>query len=409
MRENRPGLRLLGLIATCLAGAAFPQLTEVAADEQPVAEQSIPHAPKLPPVAPPSAEELNASIERGVQFLLKTQHTNGAWGSAEHTKDLNIYAPVPGAHLAFRGAVTSLCVSALLELNDQRPEVLTAVDRAEAWLLENLPHVRRATPDALYNVWTHAYSIQALLRLHEYRQGDAEKQKTLREMTEQQIGWLTRYESVDGGWGYYDMRIGAQHPATDSMSFVNAAVLIVFFEAKEAGIKLPQNIVDRAIAATKRQRLGDNSYLYGEYLKKVPRMTINRPGGSLGRTQACNVALRLWGDDKVTDDLEAEWLDRLFARNGWLDMGRKRPIPHEAWFSVAGYFYYFGHYYAARAIEQLPVERRPEFQAHMGQLMIGHQEKDGSWWDYPLYDYHQAYGTAFVLMTLNRCRPAKAL
>jgi hypothetical protein len=32
------------------------------------------------------------------------------------------------------------------------------------------------------------------------------------------------------------------------------------------------------------------------------------------------------------------------------------------------------------------------------------QEKDGSWWDFPLYDYHQQYGTAFALLSLARCR-----
>ena len=37
--------------------------------------------------------------------------------------------------------------------------------------------------------------------------------------------------------------------------------------------------------------------------------------------------------------------------------------------------------------------------------MLDRQEKDGSWWDYPLYDYHQPYGTAFALMTLQRCLP----
>jgi hypothetical protein len=36
------------------------------------------------------------------------------------------------------------------------------------------------------------------------------------------------------------------------------------------------------------------------------------------------------------------------------------------------------------------------------------QEKDGSWWDFPLYNYHQQYGTAFALMTLGRCRPEKS-
>ena len=42
------------------------------------------------------------------------------------------------------------------------------------------------------------------------------------------------------------------------------------------------------------------------------------------------------------------WLDRLFARNLWLDMARKRPIPHESHFQVAAYFFYYGHYYAAQ-------------------------------------------------------------
>ena len=94
----------------------------------------------------------------------------------------------------------------------------------------------------------------------------------------------------------------------------------------------------------------------------------------------------------------------LVRRNGWLDIGRKRPIPHEAWFQIAGYFHYFGHYYAALCIEQLPGENRPEFQAHLAHSLIALQEADGSWWDYPLYNYHQQYGTAFALMSLQRCQ-----
>ena len=36
-------------------------------------------------------------------------------------------------------------------------------------------------------------------------------------------------------------------------------------------------------------------------------------------------------------------------------------------------------------------------------LIIAKQEKDGSWWDYPLYDYHQPYGTGYCLMALAWC------
>jgi hypothetical protein len=56
---------------------------------------------------------------------------------------------------------------------------------------------------------------------------------------------------------------------------------------------------------------------------------------------------------------------KLFSRNGWLDNGRKRPIPHEAPFQIAGYFYYFGHYYGACCISQIPAAERPQYQQLM--------------------------------------------
>ena len=116
------------------------------------------------------------------------------------------------------------------------------------------------------------------------------------------------------------------------------------------------------------------------------------------------MALRLYGDEQITDEVLTTWLDRLFARNEWLGMGRKRPVPHESWFAVAGYFFYYGHYYAALCIEQLEPDARPRYQDHLARVLLRLQEKDGSWWDFPFYDYHQQYGTAFALMSLQRCR-----
>jgi hypothetical protein len=133
---------------------------------------------------------------------------------------------------------------------------------------------------------------------------------------------------------------------------------------------------------------------------------INRPAGSLGRSQACNLALRWWGETNITDAVLTTWLDRLNARDGWLSIGRKRPVPHESWFQVAGYFYYYGHFYAALCADELPSEARQKQHARLAALLLPLQEKDGSWWDYPFYDYHQPYGTAFALMSLARARAA---
>jgi hypothetical protein len=54
-------------------------------------------------------------------------------------------------------------------------------------------------------------------------------------------------------------------------------------------------------------------------------------------------------------------------------------------------------------IEQLPEKDRPHFQDHLAAILLPLQEQDGSWWDYPLYNYHQQYGTAFAIMSLQRC------
>jgi len=362
-------------------------------------------SPRPQAVPAPKPEELEAAIRRGVQFLLKTQNKDGSWGSARINRPGDIFAPVPGAHQAFRAAVTSLCVCALIETRSSDAELNQAIDRGESWLLAHLPKVRRANGDAIYNVWAHAYAIQALVRMYVRRPGDGERSAEIKRQIEQQMDLLRRYEHVDGGWGYYDFDLPAtQKPSGITNSFVTATVLWAFHEAKQIGVEPPPRLVQRGMASMRRQRKPDFSYDYDEDLRYRPMALINRPGGSLGRSQACNLAMRAWGDAAVTDEVLRAWLDRLFARNLWLDLGRKRPIPHESWFQVAGYFFYYGHYYAALCIEQVQPEERPFYQAHTARLLIRLQEKDGSWWDFPMFDYHQQYGTAFAIMSLVLAR-----
>ncbi len=381
--------------------------------EQPAAEQvdkllddpyDFSNPPELPEYTAPTAIEIQNAIDRGIDYLVKNQRETGAWGAATNTKELNIYAPVPGAHDAFRIGSTSLAITALLESGSTDEKVQAAIDRGQAWLLKELPSLRRATGDAIYNCWAHAYSIPALMEIRKRTGVTDELKKQIDDLIVMQLGMLDTYESVDGGWGYYDFRYGGRKPTSSSTSFVNGTVLVVLKMASDAGYKVNQRTVDRAIAATIRQQKPDFTYLYGEYLKDRPMMGINRPGGSLGRSQCCNIALRIWGKQDITDNVLKHWLVRLYVRNGWLDMGRKRPVPHESWMQVAGYFYYYGHFYAALCIEALPATDRRPYQEMVARLMLDRQEVDGSWWDYPLYDYHQPYGTGFALMTLLRCR-----
>ena len=118
---------------------------------------------------PVTPENLDSAMRRGADFLLADQNKNGSWGSATRTKDLNIYAPIPGAHHAFQAACTAMAIEALWEsgLVASDAKVQESIDRGEAYLFEKLERVRRADQVAIYNVWTHIYAIQALARMSE--------------------------------------------------------------------------------------------------------------------------------------------------------------------------------------------------------------------------------------------------
>jgi hypothetical protein len=364
--------------------------------------------PLRPPTPKPVASEtLEAAIARGVEYLCKSQNADGSWGSPRWTGGVDV-DPVPGAFHSFGVACTALCLEALLNATDS-PKVRAAAGRAEAYLLANLPKLRRGDPGNLPNVWGYCYGIQVLAELHRRAPPDSDRRRMLEKLIGEQREGLKRCETVHGGWFYYAS--GFQRPLAPSCSFVNASVLVAFHRAKGLGVGPDERMLKRAVKSTAEQRNPDSSFLYSmmsPLTKGGAARPINRPAGSLGRSQACNLALRLWGDERITDDVLRDWLDRLVTRNGWLDMGRKRPIPHESFAQVAGYFFYFGHYYAALCISELPEADRPFYQDHLARLLMRLQEPDGSWWDYPMYSYHKAYGTAFALLSLECCRKAAA-
>lgn len=351
-------------------------------------------------------EAIANSLTRGVDFLVETQNKNGSWGGPTRTKGLNIYAPIPGAHHAFRAGASGLALAGLIDSGDRRPETLAAISRGASWMEENLPKLRRADQTTTYNVWGHAYGLRALTGLHRTATSDAEKSKW-RTIAQGQIDLLNRYEDVNGGWGYLDLFDGltTQKPTGMPTSFTTATVLLAMHEAREEmDLTLNDKLIQHSIDSVVRQRTPDFSYVYAHGHRVAPRSPINRPAGSLARSQACNAALRAFGDKAVTNEVIEIWADRFIEREGFLSIGRKRPVPHETHFAISGYFYYYGIYYFAESARFLPVERQKHHAEKLAALLLHRQEKDGSWWDYPLYDYHQPYGTGYALTAMAWCR-----
>lgn len=351
---------------------------------------------------------LDSAIRRGVDFLIARQNENGSWGSAARTKNLNIYAPLPGAHHAYRAGASGLALSGLIDSADSRPEVLAAIEKAAAWTAAELPKLRRADPTTTYNIWGHAYGLRAISRLY-HRESDAAKKTEWARLAQEQVDLANRYEDINGGWGYLDLfdELTTQKPSGIPTSFTTATMLLAMDQARSTmGVKLDDKLVRHAIAGLNAQRTPDFSYVYSFNHRMRPRSDINRPAGSLARSQACNAALRVFGEKAVTDEVLITWADRFLAREGFLSNVRKRPVPHEGAFRIAGYFYYYGIYYFTESVRLLPKEKHAAYAKRLAEILIERQEKDGSWWDYPLYDYHQAYGTGYSLMALAWCREA---
>jgi hypothetical protein len=385
---------LFGLLVACaLAGCARQRATT-----QP-SVSSTADPPGLA-IGVVSESDRTTAIRRGVEFLVKSQQPEGNWGTGLETRGLEIYSMVPGSHDAFRVATTALCVMALREAIEAGVEV-PGMKEAHAKGVEYLVTAGKAHRDSgplLYNIWAHTYALEALAV--EMRSNSDPR---VRDIANWNLDRMIRYATYMGGWNYYDFEAQTQQPSLAPTSFGTAAGLVALWQARKSGMDVPQKLVDSALKRLAECRLPNGVFLYGNDGKYYPRMGANRDRGAVGRTQPSNFGLWLW-KSPAGGELEAKrGLDLFFEHHIYLDMGRKRPYPHEAWYQTSGYYYYYDHYYAAHLIRMLPPADQQVYLPKLAWHVYSHQEPDGSWWDYAMWDYHKPYGTAFAVMTLLRC------
>ncbi len=393
----------VSLLFVAGAAAALPASQDREKTSEPAASPY--KIPRLDSVIPPSREALDEQIEKGVTFLLQAQNADGSWGDHGMTKGLDVLCPLPGGALAFRSAVTGLDVMGLSACSPEDPKVQLALDKAEQWLLDNLPKLRRTDDNTMLDVWGHAYGIRALCSLSQRVSPESRAYAQLKSECKRQMDRLFTISDGAGGWGYYEFDQTSRRPNGDATSFTTATVLLALKDAENTfALKSDGKIIRKAVKFLHDLRTPAGSYSYARTHMMYPSAEINRQTGSLARTPAANAALYAYGKQGITLQTLEDGLDWLWARGGWLDMARKKPVPHESFALNAGYFFYYGYFYAAQDIQMLTPEKRPRHSAFLARVLLPLQERDGSWWDFPLYNYHKPYGTGYALFSLAQAR-----
>ncbi len=375
--------------ATLVAGVLAQQPVAVAASAAPAA---------------PTAQEVRSAMDRGLALLIREQNPDGSWGGPRNKTFTDSFAS-SATHDAWIAGTTGLVCTALLEVGNT-DETRRAVDRGLGYLIKNADVKRPAEWD-IDNVWGMIYGLEGLSRalaLPRYTPPGASSalHEPMRQAAVTMLAGLERYQAPNGGWAYYANPHAAWRPDWGT-SFTTAVGVLALLDARAVGLPVKDKVLQAAVRCVKHSRLPTGAYTYSiEPISSPARLThINQVKGSLSRIQVCNLALSRAGEPMPAAELE-RGMDLFVQYHKFLDCGLRKPIPHEAYYAVAAYFYLFGHCYAADVIATLPPESRRRYWPVLQREVLKTQESDGGFWDFWISSHTKPYGTAFSLLALGK-------
>jgi hypothetical protein len=397
------GVRFALLAATILVAPVSAQQAEPA--QKPEAMQKPEPAPKKAPAKEGAAdlaskEAAQAGAARAIDWLVTNQHPNGSWGGAS-CQSLFDDGYAIDTYFAYQVGAHGVATLALLGAEETPPR-RAALDKAVRWLADARLPLRGADWDN-DAVWSALYGVVALTAVAGDQRFKTEEWRTAVEKRGREfLAYLVKNQVPDGGFGYYDMPTFTRRPKW-ATSFATACVVPALALAQQLGWLQDPKVLERAAKYVHRCRLPNGAYSYE--LDPVPRFNggehIDNVKGSLGRIQVCQWALRTQGDADVTDERIRWGLGQFVENHRFLQVARMRPVPHEAYYYNASYFFFFGHYYCAMCIGLLPEAEREEWHAKLRPLILQTQRKDGSFNDTLGVDYMIVSGTAFAAMALQ--------
>jgi hypothetical protein len=324
-------------------------------------------------------------LETALAQLVKIQDKDGAWPYE------GVYRVEGDIPVGYRVGGTAAVAGALLAAAPDNKEARAATERGLAYVLKNLddPKMKPSTRDAYdVRVWGHACALEFLCQVRAARAA-GEHAKAIDAWVPKLIETLVTEEIEGGGWNY----AGRQRQA----SFVTAPVVQALLWAKAQGETVPDEVLKRARKVLEASRTEEGAFVYSGSNSTAGRSKSSSAAGSAARSAACETTLLLIGGgsrEAVKSALDAfhkHW-DELHKRH-------QKTGTHEGPHLIAPYYFYYGHRYAAQAIEVLPREMQAAERDRLLEVILRTREKDGTWND-RVFARSRAYGTAMIVLAL---------
>ncbi len=308
--------------------------------------------------APEMTEEAERAIDRGLQFLLASQNTDGSWSSENGD-----YA-IAGTSLGLMAFMVKGHFPGFGRYGE-------ALDRAKGYLLKrNKDSPTGAMGVKMYEIGLFTIAMSELWGMTK----DPEDNKDIQAALERSVEIILRSQSPLGGWRY------APRPDAGQDTSVTAMVFVSLASAREAGVLVPTETIDRVTGYLRDQAWDERTGGFG----------YQGRGYTIACTAGGVYAAQLAGNR------DTEWVEAALASlENNPKMFSRKDNGH----------YYYSHYYAMQAMVQAGDERYAKWYPKIRDALIALQQPNGSWQEKEEDHPHKTPMAIIILGTPHRYIP----
>jgi hypothetical protein len=360
------------IFAILLSLGPAPQSTEPVADppsSPPPAQQAPAPAPASADVRPDAPRDANGaqnnpladqeitpelvdSVKKGFVYLKSLQNEDGSFGRGRYGKHVGITS---------LGAIAFLADGHSPGRGEYGPEVAKALE----FVLTNSTETGLLAAESTHGpMYGHGFAALFLGEVY----GMNPQDERVRDALTRAVSLIMNTQNDEGGWRYNPVPFDADISVT-------ICQIMAMRSARNAGIKVSKETIDRAVEYVRRCQNPDGGFKY-----------MAQAGGSAWPRTAAGVAslfyAGIYEDDSITRGLD------YLMRNAL--PGTENPM------GQAHYFY--GHYYSVQAMYLAGGKYWSTWWPAIRKELIERQNPNGGWEDNQI---NSAYSTAMALIILQ--------